>query len=46
VLRKSDVAQSAALDQKIASRVTLARCTDPAFVRTRETLSTWFGSAK
>lgn len=44
ILRESGIAQSAALYQKIAARVTLSRCTDPAFLRVRERLVTWFAA--
>src|SRR5690606_36957625 len=42
VLRELRKPRSSAFYRKITSSISLERCVDPAFVRLRETLRTWF----
>ncbi len=47
VLKCTNVARSSALYKKLTARTTLSRCSDPAFVRLRAALQSWFpASAK
>ncbi len=45
VLREVQKPRSSALYRRIATQISLARCTDPAFHRLREQLTSWFGSS-
>ena len=42
VLRLGKVARSSSIYRAIAEKVSMTRCTDPAFIKFRETLQTWF----
>lgn len=43
VLRRTNRPPSAAVFGQLAERIGLQRCTDPAFVKLRDTLRAWFG---
>lgn len=42
VVKKSEIAFSGSLHRQVAKEVTLARCTDPAFLKLKSTLQAWF----
>ena len=44
-LRHAKVPRSSARYEDVAQRISLANCTDPAFLRLRTALTTWFGAA-
>jgi hypothetical protein len=44
VARELRVPRSSALYEAVTSKISLARCSDPAFARLRKALQTWFGS--
>lgn len=46
VLRELQKPRSSALYRQIAGKISLRRCTDPAFQRLRQQLTTWFGMAR
>jgi hypothetical protein len=46
VLRELQKPRSSALYRRVASKISLRRCTDPAFQRLRQQLTTWFGIHK
>jgi hypothetical protein len=43
ICREQKLARSSALYERITSRISLKKCTDPAFERLRAQLLTWFG---